>query len=128
AEMAAALGRGVAERVRPFAAALAAGGDVLVLGCGDGEVFDAFDGRGAVGVEASAALVEACRARGAGVELASLRDHLESVREGSVGGLLLTAVADRHPRPIWPRLIAAAWRSLRPGGVALFEGIGDGAA
>jgi len=128
AEMAAALGRGIAERERPFAAALAAGGDVLVLGCGDGEVFEAFDGRGAFGVEASAALVEACRARGAGVELASLRAHLESLREGSVGGLLVTAVADRHPRPMWPRLVAAAWRSLRPGGLAMFEGLGDAGA
>ena len=126
AEMASALGRGVGERLRPLVAHLAAADRVLVLGCGDGEVFDALDGLAAFGVEASAALVDACRSRGAAAELASLGPYLESVPQGSLGGLVVMRLTDRHPRPAWPRLIAAAWRSLRPGGVALFEGLDAG--
>jgi len=126
AEMAVALGRGVADRLRPFVAPLRDADAVLVLGCGDGDVFDALDGVAARGVEASAALVEACRARGASVERASPARYLETVGETSLGGLVATRVGDRHPRSAWPRLIATAWRSLRPGAVAIFEGIGGG--
>jgi Methionine biosynthesis protein MetW len=127
AEMAVALGRGIAERVRPFVAELRGATDVLVLGCGDGEVFAALDGVAARGVEASSALVRACRGRGVSAELASVARYLESLPEGSLGGLVVTRVADRHPRSAWPRLVAAAWRSLRSGGAAVFEGVGAAA-
>jgi hypothetical protein len=129
AEMAVAVGTGLGARVRPLADHLRSVGPVLLLGCGDGEAFDALDGIAATGVEASASLVEVCRSRGFRAEVAALRPHLETVPEGSLGGLVITRVADRHPLTAWPRLVAAAWRSLRPGGVALFEGLdGEGAA
>jgi Methyltransferase domain len=129
AEMAVAVGAGLGERVRPFVDHLRSVGPVLLLGCGDGEAFDALDGIAATGVEASASLVDVCRSRGFRAEVAALRSHLETVPEGSLGGLVITRVADRHPLAAWPRLVAAAWRSLRPGGVALFEGLdGEGAA
>ena len=49
--------------------------------------------------------------------------------EASLGGLVVTRLSDRHPTVRWPRLVAAAWRSLRPGGVVVFEGlVGEGAA
>lgn len=127
AEMADAFGGGVAERIRPFARALPSAGKLLVLGCGDGEVFAALDGTSleCAGVEASAALVAAARARGAAVELAAPQAHLESLAAESLGGLIVTRLVDRHPPPAWPRLVAAAWRALRPGGVVLFEGLTD---
>jgi methyltransferase family protein len=129
AEMAVAVGAGLGERVRPFVDHLRCGGPVLLLGCGDGEAFDALDGVAATGVEASASLVDACRSRGFSAEVAALRSYLETIPEGSLGGLVVTRVADRHPVAAWPRLVAAAWRSLRPGGVALFEGLDhEGAA
>jgi hypothetical protein len=80
------------------------------------------------GVEASAELVAQCRASGFEATLGGLRSHLESVAEGSLAGLILTRVADRHPTPSWPRLVGAAWRSLGSGGVVLFEGIADHAS
>ena len=129
AEMAVAVGAGLGERVRPFGDYLRSVGPVLLLGCGDGEVFEALDGIAVTGVEASASLVDECRSRGFAAEVAALRSYLEAVQEGSLGGLVVTRVVDRHPLVTWPRLVAAAWRSLRPGGVALFEGLaGDGAA
>lgn len=127
AEMADAFGGGLAERIRPFVRVLPPAGRLLVLGCGDGEVFAALDGASPdrVGVEASPALVAAARARGATVELAGLQAHLESAAEESLGGLIVTRLVDRHAPPAWPRLVAAAWRALRPGGVAVFEGLTD---
>lgn len=126
AEMATALGTGLGERIRSFVERLPPAGPVLVLGCGTGEVFEALDGMPVAGVEASAALVGECRARGFTAELAPLGSHLESQAEGSLGGLIVTRIGDRHPQTVWPRLVAAAWRSLRPGGVAIFEGLTAG--
>jgi hypothetical protein len=128
AEMAIAVGVGLGERVRPFVEHLRSVGPILLLGCGDGEAFEALDGIPAAGVEASASLVDACRSRGFTAEVAALRSYLEAVPEGSLGGLVVTRVVDRHPLAVWPRLVAAAWRSLRPGGVALFEGLDDESA
>lgn len=127
AEMADAFGGGLAERIRPFARALPSAGRLLVLGCGGGEVFAALDGTSLElsGAEASAALVAACRSRGLAVEHAALQAHLESLAEGSLGGLIVTRLVDRHAPAAWPRLVAAAWRALRPGGVAVFEGLTD---
>jgi SAM-dependent methyltransferase len=129
AEMAAALGGGLPERVRPFVERLRSAGPVLVLGCGDGEVLSAFDGVPVDAVEASAALVAECRSRGLSVKLATLGSYLEALPETSLGGLVVTRLCDRLSIVRWPRLVAAAWRSLRPGGVVVFEGlVGEGAA
>ena len=126
AEMTTALGVGVDQRLRPFVDRLRLADRVLVLGCGDGESLAALDGVPATGVEASAELVRECRSRGFAAELASLQSHLEALPEGSLGGLVVTRVGDRHPTGLWPRLVAAAWRSLQPGGVVIFEGIPPG--
>jgi len=128
AEMAAALGGGVGERVRGCATALPVDGRVVVLGCGAGDVLEALratwpDLRG---VESSEALVRQCRVRGFAVEHAGLREALESLPEASLAGLVVSRLADRHDEADWPALVAGAWRSLRPGGVAVFEGIRHG--
>jgi hypothetical protein len=130
AEMAAALGGDVAGRVGACAQSLSGVGPVVVLGCGAGDVLEALRETAADlrGVESSAMLVRQCRARGFAVELAALRLALESLGEESLGGLVVTGVAERHREDGWLRLVACAWRSLRPGGVAIFEGVRDGRA
>jgi hypothetical protein len=130
AEMAAALGGDVAGRMRGCAPNLPVDGRIVVLGCGAGDVLEALRETTADlhGVEASAGLVRQCRARGFDVELAPLRSALESLNENSLSGLVVTRVADRHPEDGWPGLVAGAWRALRPGGVAVFEGVRDGGA
>ena len=102
----------------------------LVLGCGGGEVLQSLDGAGSAleGVEASASLVAECHSRGFAAKLCGLRSHIESVPEESLGGLIVTRVAERHPLQSWPRLVAAAWRSLRSGGKVLCEGLPDQAS
>jgi SAM-dependent methyltransferase len=128
AEMAAALGTGLDRRIGAFVDRLHEAAPVLVLGCGAGDVLAALDGVPATGVETSPGLVAQCRARGYAVEFGALSLHLEAQREASLGGLIVTGVADRHARSAWPRLVAAAWRSLRPGGLAVFEGLSGGDA
>jgi len=128
AEMAAALGSGVGERVRSCAKTLPADGPIVVLGCGAGDVLEALregwpDLRG---VESSDALVRQCRARGFAVERAALPQALESLAEASLAGLVVPRLTDRHGESDWPALVAGTWRALRPGGVAVFEGIRDG--
>jgi hypothetical protein len=128
AEMSAALGGGVGERVRISAKTLPVDGRIVVLGCGAGEVLEAL--REAwpdlLGVESSDALVRQCRARGFGAERGALQQTLEAFPEASLAGLVVPRLADRHGEADWPALVAAAWQSLRPGGVAVFEGIRDG--
>jgi SAM-dependent methyltransferase len=125
AEMANAFGVGVAERIRASLPLLPRAGRLLVLGCGDGEAFAALEETSLdrSGVEASAELVAAARTRGVPVERAELLPYLESLEEESLGALIVARVADRHGTSAWPRLIAGAWRALRPGGVAVFEGV-----
>jgi len=119
----------IAERLRPFAGSLPSGGTVVVLGCGRGALLVDLAARSAVrGVEASAALVAECRTRGLNVEQASLSSYLESQAEGSIDAVVITRLGDRYLLAAWPRLLAGAWRALRPGGVVLCEGIPNGAA
>jgi predicted TPR repeat methyltransferase len=127
AEMAAALGGDVGARVRACVQSLTVRGRIVVLGCGTGDVLEELrETSGDLhGVESSDALVRQCRARGFDVELAPLGSALESLEEQSLSGLVVTRVADRHREDEWPALVAGAWRSLRPGGVVVFEGIRD---
>jgi methyltransferase family protein len=127
AEMAAAFAGRVAERLRAFAGRLPNDGPILLLGCGAGDVADALGGATPrlVGVESSAALVAAARARGIAMEEALLGAYLESKPEASLAGVVVLRFSERHPRSAWPRLVAAAWRALRPAGVLIVEGIED---
>ena len=128
AEIAAAFAGAIAERLRPFVAPLPSSGPIVVLGGGGGEALDAFASGAAVrGVETSPALVAACRARGAAVELASLSTYLESLPAESVVGVVITRLAERHALAGRPRLVAAAWRALGPAGVLVCEGVDDAA-
>jgi len=65
-------------------------------------------------------------ARGLAVEHASPSSHLESMAEDSVDAIVITRLGERYTLATWPRLVAGAWRALRPGGVVLCEGIPDG--
>jgi SAM-dependent methyltransferase len=126
--MAAALAAGVGERVRTCAKALPADGRVVVLGCGAGDVLDALRETwpDLVGVESSDALVRQCRARGLAAERDTLQAALAAVPEASLAGVVVPRLADRYGEDDWPALIAGVWRSLRPAGVAVFEGIRGG--
>ena len=108
AEMAAALGDGVGERVRSCAKTLPADGPILVLGCGAGDVLEALREKwpDLRGVESSDALVRQCRGRGFAVERAALPQALESLPEASLAGLVVSTPR----RPLWRSRLARAGR------------------
>jgi hypothetical protein len=74
-------------------------------------------------VEASPSLVAECRSRGLEVALAAPLEHLRSLAEGALDGVLVTRTAERFAPAAWPALVAEVWRVLRAEGRALFEGI-----
>jgi SAM-dependent methyltransferase len=100
---------------------------VLDLGCGRGEVLEGLARAGipAEGVEASPALVGECHARGENVRLGGLLAELTNLPEGAIDGLIVTRTAERFSTALWPRLVASAWRAIRPEGIVVFAGVGD---
>jgi SAM-dependent methyltransferase len=130
AEMAAAFAGRIADRLRAFGDRVPGDGPILLLGCGAGEAADAFGeaARRLIGVESSASLVAAALARDLSAEEAPLGSYLETRPEASLSGVVVLRLSERHPPVAWPRLVAASWRALRPGGVLIVEGIADGGA
>lgn len=98
-------------------------GPVLDLGCGRGEALAllrdwGLDGRG---VDASASMVELCRARGLEAEVGDLFEVLAGVPGESLGGVVSFHVIEHLPGPALDRLVRLAWRALRKGGVLILE-------
>ena len=90
-----------------------AGERILDLGCGDGALTEALVARGCavVGVDASAAQVEAARRRGLDARVAD-GQHLAFDREFDA----VFSNAAMHWMTEPDRVIAGVWRALRPGG------------
>jgi trans-aconitate methyltransferase len=100
---------------------------ILDLGCGDGALTEQLVVRGAevVGIDASAAMVAAARARGLeAIEASGTALNFDHVFEAVFSNAAL--------HWMWPpeAVIAGVWRALRPGGrfVAEFGGHGNVAA
>ncbi|MDQ1446660.1 MAG: hypothetical protein QOI20_3124 [Acidimicrobiaceae bacterium] len=96
---------------------------VVDIGCGRGEWLEVLKDNGipAYGVDINATFAEQNQARGLDVRVGDAIDHLESVPEGSVGAVTGFHVAEHLEFPVLVRLIDAARRVLRPGGVLIFE-------
>lgn len=95
-------------------------GDVaLELLCGRGELPAAFAAHGieAVGVDADAAMVGLCRARGLRVVRADIFDYLSGSPDESFGGIFAGRAAERLNTEQTMELLELAGRKLRRGGV-----------
>ena|GEM_PF-177615 len=96
---------------------------VFDLGCGSGEFLGLLAEAGieAVGVDSNTELVLTARGAGYQVQALDLFDFLEAQPESSAGGIFSAHVIEHMSPYDLSRLIALAWRVLRPGGVLVFE-------
>lgn len=96
---------------------------VLDVGCGRGELLDllAEAGIAASGVDADAGMVARCREKGHEVALGDGVAHLEGLEDGSLGLVFSAQVIEHLPPEALKRLLAAAVRKLRPGGMLIAE-------
>src|SRR5215210_3028056 len=109
----------VRERQRPYVAALRGHAPVLDVGCGRGELLALLRDAGveARGVDADPDMVAYARGEGLDVEQADAVSHLESLQDGSLGGIFMGQVVEHLPASMLVRTLELAAEKLRPGGL-----------
>jgi glycosyltransferase involved in cell wall biosynthesis/2-polyprenyl-3-methyl-5-hydroxy-6-metoxy-1,4-benzoquinol methylase len=121
--------RGPEERVRellePYVELLREHAPVLDLGCGRGELLELLAEAAieATGVDADAGMAARCSEKGLRVEQANAIDYLERQAEGSLGAVTAIHVFEHLGFEGLGRTLAAARRTLRPGGILVAETI-----
>jgi SAM-dependent methyltransferase len=98
---------------------------VLDVGCGRGELLTLLRDAGidASGVDADADMVTFARGEGLEVAQADLLAHLESLEDGSLGGVFAGQVVEHLPPPALLRFLELAHEKLREGGILVAETI-----
>jgi SAM-dependent methyltransferase len=98
---------------------------VLDVGCGRGEFVSLLTAAGiaARGVDADADMVAFARGEGLDVEQADALAHLESLSDGSLGGVFAAQLVEHLPAAALVRLLGLVHEKLRPGGVLVTETI-----
>jgi SAM-dependent methyltransferase len=98
---------------------------VLDIGCGRGELLGLLGEAGveAHGIDADADMVAYARGEGLDVEQADLVQHLESLEDGSLGGIFMGQVVEHLPPSVLTRALFLAAAKLRPGGLLVAETI-----
>ena len=121
--------RGSTESVRgrqqPYVEDFREAAPVLDLGCGRGEFLALLREAGvdARGIDLDADMVAYARGEGLDVEQAGALEHLESLEDGSLGGIFAAQVLEHLPGPAVARLLELAVAKLRPGGLLVAETI-----
>jgi O-antigen chain-terminating methyltransferase len=97
--------------------------NVLDLGCGRGEFLAllAEHGIGAHGLDINHEMVEACRGRGLDAREGDAMAYLESIPDGSLGGLIAVQVVEHFQPPYLMRFLDTAYHKLRPGSKIVLE-------
>jgi 2-polyprenyl-3-methyl-5-hydroxy-6-metoxy-1,4-benzoquinol methylase len=98
---------------------------VLDIGCGRGELLELLREAGveARGIDADADMVAYARGEGLDVEQADLVQHLESLEDGSLGGIFMGQVVEHLPAPMLVRTLELCAQKLRAGGLLVAETI-----
>jgi 2-polyprenyl-3-methyl-5-hydroxy-6-metoxy-1,4-benzoquinol methylase len=115
----------IREKLRTYVPLFAGGKDVLDIGCGRGEFLALLKAAGvsARGVDANREMVAAARARGLDVVQSDALEHLESVADESLGGVMAAQVVEHLEPAYLMRLLATAYHKLRPGAPLVVETI-----
>ncbi len=97
--------------------------DVLDVGCGRGEFLDLLKERGIQGrgIDINHEMVEICRGRGLEVSEGNALEHLRSLPDGALGGLIALQVVEHLEPSSLIRLLEAAYHKLRPGSKIVLE-------
>ena len=115
----------VRERQRVYVDDFREAAPVLDLGCGRGEFLSLLaEARiEARGVDADADMVAYALGEGLAVEQADAVAYLESVADGSLGGVFSAQLVEHLPPPALVRMLELAAAKLRPGGLLVAETI-----
>lgn len=99
--------------------------DVLDVGCGRGEFLELLREHGisARGVDLNHEMVERCRARGLEVVEGDALAYLDSLPDGSLGGLFAAQVVEHLEPGYLLRFLETAYHKLRPGSKIALETI-----
>jgi len=96
---------------------------VLDLGCGRGEWLEVLKDRGlwARGVDTNRTMLAQCRAMGLDVTEADALAFLTETPAGSLGAVTGFHIVEHLPLPYLVSMLKETARTLRPGGIAIFE-------
>jgi cyclopropane fatty-acyl-phospholipid synthase-like methyltransferase len=117
--------RDIRGRVEDYLPILSGTTDVLDVGCGRGELLGLLKDRGvtARGIDANAAMVEICQARGLDVECADAVSYLQRQPDSSIGAVVAVQVVEHFEATYLLRFLETAHRTMRPGAPLLLETI-----
>jgi SAM-dependent methyltransferase len=113
----------VRDRQRIYLADFQGADPVVDVGCGRGEFLSLLREAGidAVGVDHDADMIAFCRAEGFAVEQADGLGYLDSVEDGSLGGIFAAQVLEHLQPAQLVRFLELAAAKVRPGGVLVAE-------
>ena len=115
----------IRRRVEDYVPILAAGSDIVDVGCGRGELLALLKERGvtARGVDANPAMVELCRSHGFDVEESDALSYLQRQADGCIGGLIAIQVVEHFTPDYLVKFLETAFHKMRPGAPLLLETI-----
>ena len=113
----------IRERLESYLPYFAGASDVLDVGCGRGEFLDLLNRNGvsARGLDLNHEMVEVCRARGLDVAEADVVGYLDTLPDGSLGGLFAAQVVEHLQPGYLLRFLELAYHKLRPGSPVVLE-------
>jgi len=112
-------------KLRAYLPVFAGTSDVLDVGCGRGEFLALLQAEGirAMGVDANHEMVAVAREHGLEVAESDALAHLESMPDGSLGGLIAAQVVEHLEPAYLMRLLTTAFDKLRPESPIVIETI-----
>jgi O-antigen chain-terminating methyltransferase len=115
----------IRSRLASYVPLFAGAADVLDVGCGRGELLELLREASvpARGLELNHEMAETCRARGLDVAEGDWLSHLESLPDGSLGGLIAIQVVEHLEPAYLMRALDVAYHKLRPGAPIVLETI-----
>ena len=113
----------IGERLAGYLPLFDGASDVLDLGCGRGEFLATLrdHGIGGQGIDINHEMVELCRTQGLTVREGDALAYLETLADGSLGGLFAAQVVEHFQPGYLMRLLDVAFHALRPGSKLVLE-------